>query len=94
MDANVPENYLSLVKIKMDERGQVLKTWIVRSVDPDTDMRVLKSVEQHQSRLFPAMKDGRPYPTVFYLPISGGERWEKTLRDMPSEYFLNVNNFY
>jgi len=94
MDANVPENYLSLVKIKIDEHGQVLKTWIVRSVDPDTDARVLRSVEQHQSKLFPAIKDGKPYPTIFYLPVSGGERWEKTLRDMPAEFFLNVNNFY
>jgi len=93
-EADVPENNLALVKIKINEHGQVLKSAIVRSVDPDTDARVLKSVERHQSRLFPAMKDGKPYPTVFYLPVSGGERWEKTLRDMPAEYFLNVNNFY
>lgn len=93
-DANVPENYLSLVKIKIDEHGQVLKTWIVRSVDPDTDMRVLKSVEQHQSRLLPAIKDGKPFPVIFYLPVSGGERWEQTLKEMPATYFLDVNNFY
>ena len=94
MDADVPENYLALVKIKIDEHGQVLKISIARSVDPATDERVLKSIERHQSRFLPAMKDGKPYPTVFYLPVSGGERWEKTLLDMPSEYFLNVNNFY
>jgi hypothetical protein len=94
MDADVPENYLSLIKVKINEHGQVLKTLIVRSVDPETDERVLKSVERHQSRLLPAMKDGKPYPTIFYLPVSGGENWEKILRDMPSEYFLNVNNFY
>ena len=94
MDADVPENYLSLIKVKINEHGQVLKTLIVRSVDPETDERVLKSVERHQSRLLPAMKDGKPYPAIFYLPVSGGENWEKILRDMPSEYFLNVNNFY
>jgi len=94
MDANVPENYLSLVKIKIDEHGQVLKSSIVRSVDPETDARVLQSVEQHQSRLLPPMKDGKPYPIIFYLPVSGGERWEKTLHDMPSEFFLNVSNFF
>jgi len=94
MDANVPENYLSLIKIKIDEHGQVLKTLIVRSVDPDTDARVLKSFEDRQAKLLPAIKDGKPYPTIFYLPVSGGERWEKTLNDLPEAYFLNVDNFY
>jgi len=94
MEADVPENNLALIKIKINEHGQVLRTDIVRSVDQDTDERVLKAIERHQSRFIPAMKDGKPYPTVIYLPVSGGERWEKTLQEMPTEWFLDVNNFY
>ncbi|HEV8514212.1 MAG TPA: energy transducer TonB [Cyclobacteriaceae bacterium] len=94
MEADVPENYLALVKIKVDEHGQVLKSNIVRSVDPSTDERVLKAMERYQSRFVPAIQDGKPYPTTIYLPVSGGERWEKTLNEMPASYFLNVNNFY
>ena len=93
-EADVPEHNLVLVKIKINEHGQVLKADIVRSVDPNTDERVLKAIELHQSRLVPAMKNGKPYPTVIYLPVSGGERWEKTLQEMPTEWFLDVNNFY
>jgi hypothetical protein len=92
-EADVPEHNLALVKIKINEHGQVLKTQVARSVDLGTDVRVLKAIELHQSRLIPAMKDGKPYPTVIYLPVSGGERWEKTLQEMPAAYFLNVNNF-
>jgi hypothetical protein len=93
-EADVPEHNLVLVRIKINEHGQVLKTDIVRSVDENTDERVLKSIELHQPRLVPAIKNGKPYPTVIYLPVSGGERWEKTLQEMPTEWFLNVNNFY
>lgn len=93
-EAEVPEHNLVLVKIKISEHGEVLKMEIARSVDPVTDARVLKAVELHQSRFVPAMKDGKPYPTVIYLPVSGGERWEKTLQEMPTEWFLDVNNFY
>ncbi len=94
MEAEVPEHNLALIKIKFDEHGQVMKSLIVRSVDPETDERVLKALALHQSRFVPAIKNGKAYPTVIYLPVSGGERWEKTLNEMPSEWFLNVNNFY
>jgi len=94
MEADVQEHNLALIKVKIDQHGQVIKTTMVRSVDPDTDERVLKAFELHQSRLVPAVKDGKPYPTTIYLPVSGGERWHKTLQEMPAEWFLNVNNFY
>ena len=92
--AEVPETSLVLVKMKINEHGQILKMGIVRSADPDTDERVLKAIEVHQSRLIPAMQDGKPYPTTIYLPVSAGERWERMLKDLPAEWFLNVNNFY
>lgn len=92
--AEVPEMNLVVVRVKINEHGQVLKTAIVRSVDPVTDERVLKAIELHQSRFVPAMKDGKPYPTVIYLPVSGGGRWERMLKEMPTEWFLDANNFY
>jgi len=94
MEAGVPERNLVLVKVKIDEHGQVMKTGIVRSVDLSTDDRVLKVFELHQARLVPAIKDGKPYSTTIYLPVSGGERWEKMLQEMPTEWFLDMNNFY
>jgi len=91
--AEVPDRNLALIKIKINEHAQVLKSIIVRSVDPDTDERVLKVLEQHASRFMSAMKDGKPYATTIYLPVSGGEQWEKMLNEMPAEWFLDVNNF-
>jgi antitoxin component YwqK of YwqJK toxin-antitoxin module len=92
-EADVPEHNLVLIKVKIDEHGQALKSIIVRSVDGQTDGRVLNALGVHQSRFVPAIKDGKPYPTTIYLPVSGGEQWEKMLKEMPAEWFLDVNNF-
>jgi antitoxin component YwqK of YwqJK toxin-antitoxin module len=92
--AGVPEKYLVLVKMKVDEHGQLSKISVERSVDANTDARVLRELDQHQFRFCPAMKNGKPIPSTIYLPVSGGERWEKMLKEMPTEWFLDVSNFY
>ncbi len=88
--AGVPEKYLVLVKLKINEHGQVDKISIARSVDMNTDVRVIKELGQHQLRFCPAMKNGKPIPSTIYLPVSGGEEWEKVLNEMPTQYFLDV----
>src|SRR5579859_115 len=87
----IPIHNLVLVKMKVNEHGQVSKSVIVRSVDPYTDERVLKALEIHLPRFLPAMKNGLAYATTIYLPVSGGDEWEKLLNEMPADWFLDVN---
>jgi hypothetical protein len=91
--ADVPDRYLVLVKLKISEHGQVDKISIARSVDANTDARVVRELEQHQFRFCPAMKNGKPIASTIYLPVSGGENWERQLKELPTEYFFDVNNF-
>lgn len=93
-NAGVPDKYLVLVKLKIDEHGQVGKASIVRSVDSNTDARVVRELSQHLLRFCPAMKNGKAIASTIYLPVSGGEEWEKALNDMPTQYFLDENNFF
>ncbi len=92
-EVGVPDRNLALVKLKLNEHGQILKSNIVRSVDENTDDRVLEAIKQHEARFLPAMKEGKPIATTIYLPIASGEEWMKTLRDMPTEWFLDARNF-
>ena len=92
--AGVPEKNLVLVKLKIDEHGQVVKINVARTVDLLTDARVVRELEQHQFRFCPAMKNGKPIASTIYLPVSGGEAWEKMLDEMPTQFFLDENNFY
>lgn len=92
-ETDVRDRNLALVKLKLNERGQILKSVIVRSVDDNTDDRVLDAIKLHEVRLLPAMKDGKPISSTFYLPVASGEEWMKTLREMPTEWFLDVRNF-
>ncbi len=93
IQADVADKNVVLVKVRVNEHGQVLKSIIVRSVDEYTDERVLKSLSNHEARFLPAMKQGKPYPLTIYLPVSGGEEWERLLNEMPTAWFLDVNNF-
>ena len=92
-EVEVADRNLALVRIKVNEHGQVLKSVIVRSVDPYTDERLIKALEFHTPRFIPAAREGKTYATTIYLPVSGGEAWEKLLNEMPTEWFLDVNNF-
>jgi hypothetical protein len=90
---NIRERYLDVIKIKIDEHGVPIKTTIARSIDENTDDQVIRAFNLHEKRLLPAIKDGKPTATIIYLPVSGGERWEKMLEEMPAEWFLDYNNF-
>jgi hypothetical protein len=92
-ETEVRDRNLALVKLKINERGQILKSSIIRSVDDNTDDRVLEAIKQHESRFLPAIKDGLPIATSVYLPVASGEEWMKTLREMPAEWFLDSRNF-
>ncbi len=92
-ETDVPNRNLALIKLKIDEHGQILKLNIVRSVDENTDDRVLNAIYQHDPRFLPAMRDGKPIATTIYLPVASGEEWMKTLHEMPIEWFLDFRNF-
>ncbi len=92
-ETQVPERNLALVKLKVNEHGQVLKSDMARSVNQNIDKAVLKAIESHGARFLPAIKDGKPYPSTIYIPISGGEDWMKTLVEMPVSWLTDFHNF-
>lgn len=92
-EIGVPEKNLLMIKIKINEHGQVLKPDIILSVDPTTDDRALKALKIHEARFLPAMVNGKPIATTIYLPIASGEDWLKLFDEMPVEWFLDPNNF-
>ncbi|MBS1505309.1 MAG: hypothetical protein JSS79_01575 [Bacteroidetes bacterium] len=89
----VPENNLLMIKLKIDEHGQILKTNVIVSVDEDTDNRGLEVLKLHEPRLAPAFSNGKPIASTIYLPVSGGEKWLKMLQEAPTEWLLDPNNF-
>ncbi|MBS1949611.1 MAG: hypothetical protein JST37_01270 [Bacteroidetes bacterium] len=92
--AQVADKNLVLVRLKIDEHGSVLKKSVMRSVDDETDARVLKAIEIHSPYFFPPMKDGKAYSSVIYLPVAGGDEWMDMINHTPPSWFLDVNNFY
>lgn len=89
----VPENNLLMLKLKIDEHGQVLKTNVIVSVDEDVDDRAQKILKLHEHRLVPAFSAGKAVASTIYLPVSGGEKWLKMLLEAPTEWLLDPNNF-
>ena len=74
-NAEVPQGQVCIVKLRVDERGKVLKYAITESVDPDTDDRAVKAIRLHEKKFLPAINNGLPYPSTIFLPISGGPNW-------------------
>lgn len=92
--AEVADKNLVLVRLKIDEHGSILKSSIMRSVDDETDLRVLKAIEIYTPYFLPPMKAGKAYASVIYLPVAGGDEWIEMINHMPPSWFLDVNNFY
>lgn len=89
----VPENNLLMLKLKIDEHGQIVKTTVIVSVDEDTDNRGFEMLKLHEHRLAPAFANGKAVASTIYLPVSGGEKWLKMLLEAPTEWLLNPDNF-
>jgi hypothetical protein len=91
-EVGVAEQNLSMIRLKIDEHGQVIKAVVYISIDEATDNRVLKALEIHELRFLPAMANGKPLAATIYLPISGGDKWVKLLDEMPTEWIMNPDN--
>ncbi|MBI1768503.1 MAG: hypothetical protein HYR67_09025 [Bacteroidetes bacterium] len=89
----LPERNIEVLRLKIDEHGQVAKAVIVRSINSVYDNLTNQIFEMHQNRLMPAMKNGKPVPAVVYLPIASGEEWMRALEEMQTEWFLDYSNF-
>jgi hypothetical protein len=90
----LPEKNLELIRLKIDEHGQITKSTLMRSVNVTYDELTAEVLELHQYRFFPAIRNGKPEAATIYLPIAGGVEWERLLEGMPTEWFLNPENFY
>lgn len=88
--AEVPEGNVSILKLRVDEHGTVLKYSIQASAGPDLDQKAIKALKSYENKLLPAVKDGIPYPSTIYLPISGGEYWVDFLNTTPIEDILSM----
>ena len=89
----VPEINIELLRLKIDEHGQVSKATIVRSISSVYDNLTDEIFGMHQNRVLPAMKNGKPLASVVYIPIASGDQWTRMLEEMPTEWFLDPSNF-
>lgn len=64
-----------ILKLKVDEHGQIPKYFIQLSADPASDEQAINAVKVHEKRFLPAIRNGQPYATFVYLPISSGQDW-------------------
>lgn len=90
---DVPERNIELLRVRIDEHGQVTKANIVRSISSVYDDLTDEIFGMHQNRLLPAIKNGKPLASVVYLPIASGDEWTRMLKEMPTEWFLDPSNF-
>ncbi|HCW06095.1 MAG TPA: hypothetical protein DGG95_01875 [Cytophagales bacterium] len=92
--AVVPENTIELLRIKIDEHGQITKFDVAVSISPIYDELCQNIFDLHKERLFPAINNGKPTSMTVYIPIAGGEAWMNTLQEMPTAWFFDYSNFY
>ncbi len=89
----VPEDALEVIRLKVNVNGRIEKSSVVRSISLTYDNLTDEILQIHKNRLFPAMKNGKPVATVIYLPVASGPQWMQMLEEMPTEWFLDLNNF-
>src|SRR5260221_3019367 len=90
---DVPKRNIELLRLRIDEHGQVTKATIVRSISSVYDNLTDEIFGMHQNRVLPAMKNGKPLASVVYIPIASGDQWTRMLEEMPTEWFLDPSNF-
>jgi hypothetical protein len=91
-NAAIPEGHVPVVKIKVDASGNVIKYKVENTDDPGIKDRALKAVKLYGKRLFPAVKNGKPYTASIYLPVSGGQEWTDLLNETPVAELIKVDN--
>jgi hypothetical protein len=87
----IPQGNMFIVKIKVDEHGQVVKHKIYRSAGPTFDDAILAKVKRFESKFLPAIRNGLPYASSIYLPISGGQDWINLVNTTPVEDLTRVD---
>ena len=88
--AEIPEGNVTILRLKVDEHGNVLKYGIEESAGPENDNQAMKAIKVHENKFLPAIKDGKPYSSTIFLPISGGQNWINFLNTTPIEEVLMI----
>ena len=91
-NAEIPAGQVAVVKIKVDANGKVIKYKVGNADSPGIETRALKAVKLFESRLLPAIKNGKPHAATISLPISGGQEWTDLLNQTPEEQLIQVDN--
>jgi hypothetical protein len=89
-----PERMIEVLRVKISEHGQPVKLDVARSIDGTYDELCQKIFDIHRDRFFPAFINGKPIPSVIYIPIAGGQEWLSTIEQMPTEWFFEPSNFF
>ncbi len=92
-EMTVEKGYLIIAKVKLNERGQIIKFGLARFADPFANENLEKLVREYGPYFFPAIEKGKPVQSIIYLPVANGEEWDELLRTMPTEYFTDISNF-
>lgn len=89
-NADIPAGQVCIVKLRVDEHGRILKYAIAESVNPSVDERAVKAIKLHDHKFFPAIKNGLPYPSTIFIPVSGGQYWIDFLNSSTIEDILKM----
>ncbi len=77
--ADIPEEYLSVVRVKLDENGKVKKMKLARLEGDELNERALQAVKAMEKRFLPAIQKGKPVSSTIDLPMSGGSNWQDVI---------------
>jgi antitoxin component YwqK of YwqJK toxin-antitoxin module len=90
---SIPEKMLFIARLKLDEHGNILRAVPARPLFEDTDDRLIDFLKSMNPYFLPAVQNGRPVPSVLYVPVASGNEWSQMLKELPSAYFTNISNF-
>lgn len=89
----IPENMLFIARLKTDEHGKILKATAARPLFNETDDRAIDFLKSLNPYFLPALQNGKPVPSILYVPVASGKDWIQMLKELPSDYFTNISNF-
>ncbi len=87
----IPAGSTFVAKLKVDEHGQVVKYKVYRSLGSASDDKILNKIKYYEKRFLPALKNGVPYSSSIYLPVSSGQDWIKLLEITPIDVLTRVD---
>lgn len=82
----IPDNAQVVIQLSIDNEGFVTSSAIQQGVSRQLDAACLESINNVELKFFPAIKKGKPYSSLLYVPIYGGAAGLKLIEDLPYDF--------